>query len=408
MANKVYASTTAITALWAKIKEKLNLKVDKVDGKGLSTNDYTTTEKNKLSGIAAGAEVNVQSDWNQTTTTADDFIKNKPSIPQASSTIPTMNGTGAVGTGTTWARADHVHPSDTSKVSKSGNETISGTKTFSGAISITRNSSFSSSTGDVIEPNPSAIIQSPIPKYLWHDILAFCRAATPIYYTTANGTTWTESALEKNLFAHKEAWGTTTILSSTIAGSRWVWPASAGFYASQGAWLVIGIAYVNPYSYFDLLFETSSDSGQTWTTLVQATGLHYVQKPIWIRTSGTVQNSLRLTITNNSQSDSTASLRLTTIRFLTYRWGDQGKGSEFEMPIRWDGNGNVTAIPGGSITATSASTVNSHTVNSDVPSNAKFTDTTYALSISGSRITLTPDSGTSSYIDLPIYDGSVR
>lgn len=55
-------------------------KVDKVSGKGLSTNDYTTTEKNKLAGIASGAEVNVQSDWNQTTTTADDYIKNKPAI----------------------------------------------------------------------------------------------------------------------------------------------------------------------------------------------------------------------------------------------------------------------------------------------------------------------------------------
>ena len=30
-------------------------KVDKVDGKGLSTNDYTTAEKNKLAGIATGA-----------------------------------------------------------------------------------------------------------------------------------------------------------------------------------------------------------------------------------------------------------------------------------------------------------------------------------------------------------------
>ena len=55
-------------------------KVDKVDGKGLSTNDYTTAEKNKLSGIAAGAEVNVQSDWNQTNSAADDYIKNKPDI----------------------------------------------------------------------------------------------------------------------------------------------------------------------------------------------------------------------------------------------------------------------------------------------------------------------------------------
>ena len=33
-------------------------KVDKVEGKGLSTNDYTTAEKNKLAGIAASAEVN--------------------------------------------------------------------------------------------------------------------------------------------------------------------------------------------------------------------------------------------------------------------------------------------------------------------------------------------------------------
>ena len=45
---------------------------------GLSKKMMTTAERTKLSGIAAGAEVNVQSDWNQTTTTADDFIKNKP------------------------------------------------------------------------------------------------------------------------------------------------------------------------------------------------------------------------------------------------------------------------------------------------------------------------------------------
>lgn len=43
-------------------------------------NNYTTTEKNKLSGIAAGAEVNVQANWAQTTTTADDYIKNKPTL----------------------------------------------------------------------------------------------------------------------------------------------------------------------------------------------------------------------------------------------------------------------------------------------------------------------------------------
>ena len=55
-------------------------KVDKVNGKGLSTNDFTNDLKTKLDGIATGAEVNVQSDWNETTTTSDAYIKNKPSL----------------------------------------------------------------------------------------------------------------------------------------------------------------------------------------------------------------------------------------------------------------------------------------------------------------------------------------
>src|SRR5690554_155349 len=43
----------------------------------------TDAQTTKLAGIADGAEVNVQADWNQTTITADDFIKNKPTIPTA-------------------------------------------------------------------------------------------------------------------------------------------------------------------------------------------------------------------------------------------------------------------------------------------------------------------------------------
>lgn len=43
----------------SKIKSALGGKVDVVSGKGLSTNDYTSVEKQKLSGIASGAQVNV-------------------------------------------------------------------------------------------------------------------------------------------------------------------------------------------------------------------------------------------------------------------------------------------------------------------------------------------------------------
>lgn len=52
---------------------QLDNKVDKVNGKGLSTNDYTTTEKNKLAGIEAGAQVNVIPTWNSVTDKPETF-----------------------------------------------------------------------------------------------------------------------------------------------------------------------------------------------------------------------------------------------------------------------------------------------------------------------------------------------
>ena len=62
-------------------------KLDIVEGKVLSTHDYTTNEKTKLSGIEAGAEVNVQSNWNESDSSSDAYIKNKPSIPTALSDL---------------------------------------------------------------------------------------------------------------------------------------------------------------------------------------------------------------------------------------------------------------------------------------------------------------------------------
>ncbi len=56
------------------------------------TASYTTTEKNKLSGIATGAEINVQSDWNVTDTNSDAYIKNKPdSLPANGGTANYLN-----------------------------------------------------------------------------------------------------------------------------------------------------------------------------------------------------------------------------------------------------------------------------------------------------------------------------
>ena len=41
----------------------------------------SSSDKSKLDGVATGAEVNVQSNWTETNTSADSFIQNKPTIP---------------------------------------------------------------------------------------------------------------------------------------------------------------------------------------------------------------------------------------------------------------------------------------------------------------------------------------
>lgn len=95
MAIKKYLDDNGLTYYHSKVKALLGGKVDKETGKGLSTNDYTTTEKNKLAGIAAGAEVNAQSDWDETDTNSDAYILNKPTIPTVNDAALTIqkNGT---------------------------------------------------------------------------------------------------------------------------------------------------------------------------------------------------------------------------------------------------------------------------------------------------------------------------
>ena len=55
-------------------------------------NNFTNADVTKLSGIQAGAEVNVQSDWNEADNTADDYIKNKPTIPTNTSDLNNDSG----------------------------------------------------------------------------------------------------------------------------------------------------------------------------------------------------------------------------------------------------------------------------------------------------------------------------
>ena len=70
-----YVTTTDLTTA-------LNGYVAKETGKGLSSNDFTDALLAKLNGISAGAEANVQSDWNEDDSSSDAFIANKPDLSE--------------------------------------------------------------------------------------------------------------------------------------------------------------------------------------------------------------------------------------------------------------------------------------------------------------------------------------
>lgn len=110
------------------------------DGTG-SVNGWDTlsaqvsTNTSKLSSIEAGAEVNVQSDWNEADSTADDYIKNKPAINDATLTIQ-ENGTNVAtftANSASNATANITVPTATSELTNDSNFVAStGLKTVNG------------------------------------------------------------------------------------------------------------------------------------------------------------------------------------------------------------------------------------------------------------------------------------
>jgi len=203
MANN-YLDYDGLALYDEKIKQVIAGKVDKDGAKVLSTNDYTTAEKNKLAGITAGAEPNqnafstvsvagtslaADSKTDTLTITAGDNVTLTPTASSdsfviaatdttypeatatkggvltdaqavklngiaadatknsASTTTPKMDGTAAVGSETAYAKGDHVHPTDTSRqeklVSGTNIKTVGGTSLLgSGDVSVVRGITF--------------------------------------------------------------------------------------------------------------------------------------------------------------------------------------------------------------------------------------------------------------------------
>lgn len=135
------------------LKTSVANKVDKVSGKGLSTNDYTTAEKNKLAGIASGAEVNVQSDWNATS--GDALILNKPTLGSlaAKSTVSKSDLEASVQT--SLGKADAAQPAVSGKGLSTNDYTTAEKNKLAGiaegANKITVDSALSSSSTNPVQ-----------------------------------------------------------------------------------------------------------------------------------------------------------------------------------------------------------------------------------------------------------------
>jgi len=134
-------------------------KVDQVAGKGLSTNDYTTDEKNKLAAIEAGAQVNVATNLSQGTKTATE-------IPLLSST-----GTGTTLPSATTTEAGLMSSTDKTKLNGiEANAQVNTVNTVNGQ------------TGTVVIDTVENII-----KYVRNTSGATLPIGTPVKVTGATG-----------------------------------------------------------------------------------------------------------------------------------------------------------------------------------------------------------------------------
>lgn len=163
-ANKDTLDNLSISNV-AGLQTALDGKVDEVAGKGLSANDFTDALQTKLNNIEANAEVNVQADWNETDSSADDFIQNKPTDVTDLSTHNvtelldiTSAGSGAIITSAERTKLTGLAAGAEANVQSNWNETDTNADSFiqNKPVILNQNTTLTiSGTANEIETTPS-------------------------------------------------------------------------------------------------------------------------------------------------------------------------------------------------------------------------------------------------------------
>lgn len=188
---------TSFSNLCTVLKTVLSNKVDKVSGKGLSTNDYTTAEKNKLAGIAAGANKTIVDSALSATSTnpvqnkavglkfhgVDSEISGINSVlnSTADEIATIVNAYGSKNLADTSLISNSIRNGVTRKNNGDGSITYSGTSTATNAIYLPLMGDQNLGKGTYIfTPNPMT-------------------AATYIYQIYKNGSYWKNYALTQTI-----------------------------------------------------------------------------------------------------------------------------------------------------------------------------------------------------------------
>ena len=191
----------------------------------------------------------------------------------------------------------------------------------------------------------SNIASSPV-GYLYHDLLAFNYNYTVTQEVSTDGTNFSSETLDKRLFSQKQDQSITVVSSSEYA-VRWTIEGTAW---NSAKFINLAFTYTNPHPETRVIIESSAD-GTTWTSRHDSTASGITGTKSCYVSSWSGNNYVRITISKTSSN--TNLIKLSSIKMMTARAGDQGDGMELQYPYVWDEDRNIGLLLTKSDTPTS-------------------------------------------------------
>lgn len=310
----------------------------------------------------------------------------RSSIPAAASANPLMDGVVAVGSSTKYAREDHRHPVDTSRAAASHThqsiDIIQGNGAVSGGL--------------------DPLTQTMIGSGVSNKSFALPAAAIQIEYSTNAGSTWIDYGASDT---EKRA-----LFAETRNFSAYLGKNTAKASNTVNNWLRITIEPTDRYVSFNGLYIWMSTSGNTVTVDLERSTIGAKNTFTTVFTGqsilgwsgnniryfsggtfggGSTQTSnyykYRLTFKQTAVNTNYGSASIIDIRFLGVNvWYSPNNMVSKNHLYTWDVNLNAT-FPA----RVNATSFNGHTINSDVPADAKFTDTNTKYTANTSKLVTT-------------------